>query len=1253
MYYWLVLFVLLNQSYVCHSLWRIFYIAPSANLQPTCSANNCHSLEDVIKNQSYFIASDTVLELLPGKHQIKENIGNLVINSVSNFILKGSNTSVDSSNNHSNSSVASIVCLFNGSFGLILKQCRQITISGIHIKDCGTKLTTSTLDESGFRKLEPEEPQFCLFTNDWEYVPIPCYGTVVSLYGSGLIVQKTVITNSKGVGIFMYHSNDLSILSSHIAYNVINCMLLSPYGDTSFIDSKIMYGHQNHFNLMAGIYILGTYQRFAVNIINVTLFDNKGGFYLKVHMNMNSDLGEIHVVLYNLHVTERESYRMSSRPGISVEYEPYYTAPGIKHHGIHHRIIIIKQSHLRGSCIAIRNQKPLLKHDLYIEIRSVVSSESYCSSAVTVESTAYLSIENTSIIRSNYNIFEIVSSTVYFENTTLFSSNHGTFTVKHGNVTFIGLLQVLSNSPVEFESTFILRQSKITFYQNILFQSNSGIQGGAISAYDSILILNNSAVAFLSNSADNGGAISLKDGSVLRMYDNSTLYFYENHANHYGGGIYVEEAHLWSPDTFSLKCFVETNAHHASRIIFANNTAKLAGKSLFGGWIDMCEKTKPLPAFDFTANNSASNNFTEVSSQPSRVCTCTYSIPNTQSETEVEVFPGQTFELQAAAVGQRFGVTPAVVKAETENKTIIDDLERLQDVKTGCSPLKYTIRSKNHEERIKLTIDKRCTATFLPQQKWLKSFYQELVQLNIRIILKNCSLGFVFDSKKNICACHPALLEESITCNVTSHTVQRKSYQWISTTHAGDILINKHCPFDYSSAEEIALNLTNPDAQCVYGRSGTLCGMCSKGLTQVLGTSKCRVCSNTWLTLLLAFILAGAVLVVLLMALNLTVTVGTVNGLIFYANIVRANTAIFFPREMANTFPSWFIAWVNLDLGIETCFYDGLDAYAKTWLQFVFPLYIWFMMIVIIISSRLYITSGENTGNNAVQVLATLFLLSYAKLLRVAITIFHATVIYNSNGSNILVWSYDGNISYLGKEHISLFLTALMVTVFMVVPYTLILFNIQWLQAYSHYRPFFWINKFKPLFDAYMGPYKDKHRYWTGLLLLVRGILFATFSANTSGNPSANLLAIITSATVILTYFAFVGGVYKKWPLNLLECLFLFNLIILSTITLYGLHNINVSERHFIALASATSAFFITLFILAYHVILRFQKWIAKIKVVQKSTVFGHKLDERHATHSNTIDMTNTTHGDNIQENENLPKVTRIYAKLREPLLSN
>ena len=140
-----------------------------------------------------------------------------------------------------------------------------------------------------------------------------------------------------------------------------------------------------------------------------------------------------------------------------------------------------------------------------------------------------------------------------------------------------------------------------------------------------------------------------------------------------------------------------------------------------------------------------------------------------------------------------------------------------------------------------------------------------------------------------------------------------------------------------------------PDEQCAFSRSGVLCGSCQQNLSHVLGTSNCKECSSNFLLLIPVFIVAGIALVAFLMLLNLTVSVGTINGLIFYANIVRANHAIFFPPDTNNEFLSIFIAWLNLDLGIETCFYSGLDAYVKTWLQFLFPLYIWIVVLLIIV----------------------------------------------------------------------------------------------------------------------------------------------------------------------------------------------------------------------------------------------------------------------------------------------------------------
>ena len=48
-----------------------------------------------------------------------------------------------------------------------------------------------------------------------------------------------------------------------------------------------------------------------------------------------------------------------------------------------------------------------------------------------------------------------------------------------------------------------------------------------------------------------------------------------------------------------------------------------------------------------------------------------------------------------------------------------------------------------------------------------------------------------------------------------------------------------------------------------------------------------------------------------------------------------------------------FVAWLNLDIGIDVCFIDGLDAYIKTWLQLAFPAYIISLIVMVIIVSTL------------------------------------------------------------------------------------------------------------------------------------------------------------------------------------------------------------------------------------------------------------------------------------------------------------
>ena len=236
------------------------------------------------------------------------------------------------------------------------------------------------------------------------------------------------------------------------------------------------------------------------------------------------------------------------------------------------------------------------------------------------------------------------------------------------------------------------------------------------------------------------------------------------------------------------------------------------------------------------------------------------------------------------------------------------------------------------------------------------------------------------------------------------------------------------------------------------------------------------------------------------------------------------------------------------------CFYDGLDDYTNTWLQFLFPLYIWLIAAALIVSSHYSIRISKLIGNNAVPVLATLFLISYTKVLRSAIDVISFTIITYPDGYKKRVWLIDGNIEFLKGKHIPLFL----VTVFFMLlslPYTVILLTIQLIYRISHYRIMFWVQKLKPIIDAYTGPYKSSHRYWTGLLLAARIALLIVFSVNQENNLHINLIAIIAVSVLLLCLISSFGWIYEKPINNCLEAVFLANIGITSAAISFNLAN--------------------------------------------------------------------------------------------------
>ena len=225
-----------------------------------------------------------------------------------------------------------------------------------------------------------------------------------------------------------------------------------------------------------------------------------------------------------------------------------------------------------------------------------------------------------------------------------------------------------------------------------------------------------------------------------------------------------------------------------------------------------------------------------------------------------------------------------------------------------------------------------------------------------------------------------------------------------------------------------------------------------------LSSLDCLECEDKFLSLMLFFGVAGVALIALLLALNMTVAAGTLNGLILYANILNVHRELFFPPgedgfNSTNTL-TVFVSWVTLDFGIPTCFYNGLDVYQYSWLQYVFPLYLWLLIGTIIIASKYSRRVGNLLGSNPVSVLATVILMSYTKLLQTTVGAIHFVELEKSDNTTEKIWFYVGgsDIKYFEGKHLVLAVVAVCVIVFLLFPYVFLLTFGYRLQAYSNRR---------------------------------------------------------------------------------------------------------------------------------------------------------------------------------------------------------
>ena len=834
-----------------------------------------------------------------------------------------------------------------------------------------------------------------------------------------------------------------------------------------------------------------------------------------------------------------------------------------------------------------------------------------------------------------------------------------------GNISFVNNLARSKGGAM-----FVIMTGGIfTFSQNLSFINNTAHIGGAIAVDKSFVTdtaLNFTGFSrFEGNSAQQGRAMAFLRGSKLMLSDPLQMKFVENHAELTGGAIFFgydiddtfsNHCTERTPSSYEMPdqrpCFIEFSSLENIYLTFRQNTAGDTGSVLRGTDLYNCELFTGCGAKDSCGNsiNGAHDNLPntirkisdiihddDIISDPLQVLICVNNY-HRYDTLNLDTIPGKELKLEAMVVGQ--GVKPVLssVRILQNNDVQVGSNQFIQPTGKQCTPIRYRFFAKV----------KNTTVTLFPN-----NCISEMLSMKLTINFLPCPDGFVLVGSQ--CTCEERLNQFNVSCYIDDSSIERTTNSfWIGAVYDNDsyeglILHSGGCPFDYCLDMPANITLDSLDSQCNYNHTGMLCGPCRDNHSIAFGTLHCLACSNAYLALLLPFAVMGAALVAMLLLLNLSVAVGTIHGLIFYANVVQAARSTFFPPEETNIL-TVFIAWLNLDLGIESCFYDGMNAYAFTWLQFLFPFYVWFLIGLLIVVSRLSGKISRSLGSNPVATLATLFLLSYSKILRNIIAVLSVSSLQYPDESNKLVWLYDGSVPYFQRsDHFFLGIFSLLLLVFVFLPYTLFLLCGPWFQAYSNWKIFSWANKLMPLIDAYHAPYKKKTRYWPGLVLLVRCAMFAAFTLTSLDNSHFELV-LITSLTVGLAALAWAHrGVYESFHSDLLEASFILNLCILAAAT-YHVQQTGGSQAA-LAYTSVSVAFVMFIFIVLYHLYLAVRKTSTWKKFIQLQSAKKYRLlisQLQGNENVDTVDEKKVSSAATLSLN-----IPTTVIELREPLLAS
>lgn len=1120
------------------------------------------------------ITNNTEIWICSGEPITLDNV--MVIDDVSNVSILGQNNAI-------------IRCPENTEAGFLLINIHSLTISDITIENC---VANSTVDPSPGHNLGASisiQSSSEVFIRDIRIVNGP--GTGLAMYnidGFANIFDSTFEGNGHdrrngGNGVYMEVSTESEVKSSPLFYTFERCKFINNVADTKR-DSKI--SGFSRFDKGGGIAVfLRSHDGVKVIIENATISGNEastygGGVYATFHNDARNS--EITVKGSN-YSQNKARYGGGHYSGYLHRRSHNHTPLNCSHTFIQNQFTE-NHAHYGGGMSVFSTKTKISNPNGNVSFDECTwrQNSGHFGSAVAVLPNAW------NINTDGYLPTVYFSKCVFDSNSIIddldsegslvkqYTKGTGALFCTHHTLEFSNNNDFLKNNGSAFYmGTCIARLSE---HSKTVFGYNRGYQGGAIHQIASILSLReNIVIVFDSNSAYGTG------GAVYHTSYNSHMYDYSRTC------------------LFSYRGYAGISERNIT-ITFINNSAETnTGHSIFAYSLLACYRL-----FRFSISSITPQIFDQVGNvtyfPPNRdmeiATAASHATTNTMVNdiTSLSVLPGEEIQLpytDSDDLGQDAKTVYLVTVESSHNSSIkVDEA--------------YTYISSNE---VLLYGNAYHKATLL-----FSSYQSRQRSVIVNITMLPCPPGYKLSSNNEQnstqCTCAYGTSSEYTGiehCEEETWQAFRKRGYWIgyaeNETENEDTLQTGYCPVGFCHHNDdlrlpASANRNELNSIICNNRTGVLCGQCASNLSvyyhNLHYTCKSdRYCEVGWLFYILSELVPVTIIFLIIIIFNVAFTSGSINGFIFFAQVVvmfhvSADDFIPLPTgvKIFNRILHFFYLIFNLNIftldEISFCLFRNATALDVIAFSYITLVYAFFLVItVILLVNKLNARCCCRTlrkcarprwhhtlQGSIIHGLTAFLVLCYAKCAQTSILLVRYAEIHGRGGEMVKsVVLYNGEITWFSVAHLPYAIPAIIMLLVLVIlpPVTLLIYPL-------HYKILTLLNlseskcinvllrpldKLKPLLDSFQGSFKDEYRFFSGLYFIYR---FSILTGVTLSRFQEIYFIILGIMLVIILLHATCQP-YKNRAHNIIDTLLFVNLAVINGITMYNFSKVE-SNAH-------------------------------------------------------------------------------------------